>query len=63
MKKPDIDFGDCTMCMGCIELCPEVFVYNDAGYIEINDLEEYPVRDIDDVIMLCPGDCITWVEE
>lgn len=46
--------------MGCIEICPEVFQYNEAGYIEIKDLQEYPVKDVDDAIMLCPEDCISW---
>ena len=63
MKRPDIDIGDCTLCMGCIELCPEAFQYNDAGYIEIIELQDYPEKEIDDVIMLCPGDCISWLEE
>jgi len=63
MKKPDIDIGACTLCMGCIEVCPEVFKYNDAGYIEIIDLQEYPEKDIDEAIMLCPEDCISWQEE
>jgi ferredoxin len=42
MKKPDIDIGACTLCMGCVESCPEVFRHNDAGYIEIIELSEYP---------------------
>ena len=63
MKRPDVDIGDCTLCMGCVEICPEVFRYNDAGYIEIIELEEYPEKDVDDVIMLCPADCIIWLEE
>lgn len=49
--------------MGCLEVCPEVFSYNDAGYIEIVELSEYPARDVDEAIMFCPEDCITWLEE
>ena len=63
MKKPDIDIGACTLCMGCVESCPEVFRYNDAGYIEIVELEQYPEKDVDDAIKFCPEDCIAWIEE
>jgi len=63
MKKPDIDIGACTLCLGCVEICPEVFQYNDAGYIEVIDLDQYPEKDIDDAIMFCPEDCISWIEE
>jgi ferredoxin len=63
VKKPDVDIGTCSLCMGCVELCPEIFQYNDAGYIEIIELEEYPEECIDDAVMLCPEDCITWKEE
>jgi ferredoxin len=63
MKKPEIDIGACTQCMGCVELCPQVFRYNDAGYIEIVELEQYPEKEVDEAIMLCPEDCIAWIEE
>ena len=60
MKIPDIDIGACTLCMGCVEICPQVFRYNDAGYIEIIDLPEYPEKEVDEAIMFCPVDCIVW---
>ena len=63
MKKPDIDIGACTLCMGCVEICPEVFRQNDSGYIEVIDLQKYSEKDIDDAIMFCPEDCISWQEE
>ena len=63
MKKPDIDIGACTLCMGCVEVCPEVFRQNDSGYIEVIDLQKYSEKDIDDEIMFCPEDCISWQEE
>ena len=63
MKKPDIDIGACSLCMGCVEIYPDVFRLNDAGYIEIIDLQEYSEKDINDAIMFCPEDCISWQEE
>ena len=63
MKKPDVDIGACSLCMGCVEICPEVFRYNDAGCIEVIDLPEYPVKEVDEAIKYCPEDCIGWQEE
>lgn len=63
MKKPDIDIGACSLCMGCVEICSEVFRYNDAGYIEVIDLQEYSEKGVDDAIMFCPEDCIRWQKE
>jgi ferredoxin len=63
MKIPVVDIGSCTLCMGCVDSCPEVFRYNDAGYIEIVELPAYPEKEVDEAIMFCPEDCIAWSDE
>jgi ferredoxin len=64
MKRPAVDIGACTVCMGCVELCPDVFRLNDdTGYIEVVDLPEYPRPCVDEAIKYCPQDCIVWEEE
>ena len=63
MKIPVVDIGTCTLCMGCVEVCPEVFRENDAGYIEVAELETYPEEAINEAIKYCPEDCITWEED
>ncbi|MBF0259470.1 MAG: ferredoxin [Desulfamplus sp.] len=35
MKKPVIDISECVLCDICVELCPDVFIKNQAGYIEV----------------------------
>jgi ferredoxin len=60
MKVPVVDIGSCTLCMGCVEVCPEVFQLNDAGYIEVIDMEVYPQEAVDEAIKYCPEDCISW---
>ncbi|MFC1839317.1 ferredoxin [Thermodesulfobacteriota bacterium] len=62
MKKvPVIDIGKCTDCESCLELCPEVFRRNgETGYIEVADLNKYPEELVDQVISVCPADCISW---
>ncbi|MFH1155382.1 MAG: ferredoxin [Pseudomonadota bacterium] len=63
MKKPVIDLGDCVKCDICVELCPRVFRMNDAGYVEILDLDAYPEEEIDTIIRTCRGDCLGWDED
>lgn len=64
MKKfPVIDLGECTDCESCLELCPHVFKRNEeTGHIEVIDLSEYPDEEIQEVISMCPAECITWEE-
>lgn len=62
MRRPNVDISQCTLCEGCIELCPEVFSQNAAGYIEVADLDQYPEDAIDEAISMCPADCIFWEE-
>jgi len=64
MKKiPVIDIGRCTDCESCLEMCPEVFKRNnETGLIEIADLSDYPEEIVDQVISICPADCISWEE-
>lgn len=61
MQRPIVDIVACTQCMGCVEVCPEVFRLNsDTGYIEVAILETYPEAQVDEAIKYCPEDCIVW---
>jgi ferredoxin len=64
MKRPVVNIGLCTLCMGCVEVCPQVFQHNEnAGYIQVMDLEDYPVDLVDEAIKYCPEDCIDWEDD
>ncbi|MDL2268803.1 ferredoxin [Desulfosarcina sp. OttesenSCG-928-A07] len=63
MNIPVVDIGACTLCMGCVAVCPAVFRKNDAGYIEVVVMPDYPVSDVNEAIKYCPEDCITWEAE
>jgi ferredoxin len=63
MKKPLVELSDCITCGVCAEVSPEVFRLNDAGYIEIAELESYPEDEVNATIKYCPTDCISWIEE
>jgi len=61
-KIPSIDLGKCVECEACLELCPDVFKQNEAGYIEVAFLDTYPDECIREAIKYCPSDCIFWEE-
>jgi ferredoxin len=63
MKRPVVELSECIHCDVCVEACPAVFRLNQTGYIEVVDLDAYPVEEVDDAIRNCPADCIRWVEE
>ncbi len=60
-KNPVIDRSACTDCESCISLLPHIFKRNpDTGCIEVVELSDYPESEIEQVMSMCPGDCITW---
>lgn len=61
-RVPSLDFGKCVECEACLELCPDVFKRNQAGYIEVAALEAYPEECVQEAINCCPSDCIAWEE-
>ena len=60
MKRPVIDLSDCILCEVCTSVCPQVFSVNDAGFVEVADMADYPEADINEAIKNCPQDCIDW---
>ena len=60
MKVPVVELSECIVCGVCVETCPEVFRLNDAGYIEVIDMDAYPESEVNDAIKYCPVDCIHW---
>ena len=63
MRMPDVDLSKCIICEICVEVCPDVFRLNEAGYIEVIDLFLYLFSSVDEAIKNCPTDCIFWVED
>jgi len=63
MKTPVIELSDCILCGVCVDACPEIFQINEtAGFVSVADLPSYPESEVDEVIMYCPADCISWGE-
>lgn len=63
MRRPVVELSDCIRCDVCVEACPAVFRRNQAGYIEVLDLTEYPEDEVAEAIKNCPADCIRWDED
>jgi ferredoxin len=63
MKRPAVDLGVCTLCMGCVAICPQVFILNQLGFIEVVEMESYPQVCVDEAIKYCPEDAIVWESE
>jgi ferredoxin len=63
MKRPLVELSDCIVCGVCAEVSPAVFRLNDAGFIEVADLDTYPEDEVSDAIKYCPADCIDWILE
>ena len=60
-KNPVIDRSECTDCESCISLRPDIFKRNqETGCIEVAELSDYPKQEIEQVMSMCPGACITW---
>ena len=63
MRRPVVDLSTCILCEVCVAACPEVFQINDAGWVEVADLEDYPEECVNEAIKNCPKDCISWEED
>ncbi len=63
MKRPVVELSECVVCEICTDLCPDIFSMNDAGFVQVNKLNEYPQDCLDEAIKNCPADCIVIEED
>ena len=60
-KKVVIDEDECVGCEACVELCPEVFEFDDDTEKAIVIMAEGGDEEsIQEAIDSCPSECITW---
>lgn len=60
MKKPVIDMSSCILCEICVDLAPHVFQLNDAGFIDIEEIDDFSDNAIQEAVKNCPKDAIAW---
>ncbi|MBW1777392.1 MAG: ferredoxin [Deltaproteobacteria bacterium] len=58
MKTPVVELSACIRCGVCVEVCPEVFLWNPAGYIEVAGLPFYREEGVNEAVKHCPTQCI-----
>ena len=62
-KKVYIETEECIGCESCVELCPEVFEFDDAeGKARVKLPEGGDEECIEEAIESCPVECIHWKE-
>jgi ferredoxin len=60
-KRVTIDQDECIGCQSCVELCPDVFEFDEGEEKADVILPEGGPEDcIDEAITTCPVSCIQW---
>jgi ferredoxin len=63
-RRVVIDADECIGCESCVELCAEVFAFNEAEEkAEVILPEGGPEDCIEEAIETCPVECISWEED
>ena len=62
--KVFIDVDECIGCQSCVELCPEVFEYDeDSEKAVVIKPAGGPQECIEEAIETCPVECIHWADD
>lgn len=59
VRFPDVN-EDCIGCSACVAISGDVFELNDEGKSVVKQCGSYENMDVDDAIMACPVDAISW---
>ena len=62
-KKVIIDTEECIGCESCVELCPEVFEFDDdLEKALVISADSYDEACVEEAMETCPVSCIHWEE-
>jgi len=61
IKVPYVN-DTCIWCSACVAISPDVFTLNEEGKSVVLSRDSYEWLSVEDSIMACPVDCISWGE-
>jgi ferredoxin len=63
-KYIDVDTDACVACGTCVDICPNVFQFNESN-LTVSVMEQYSVSEdeLEEAIQSCPAHCISWVRQ
>lgn len=61
-REVAIELGDCRSCMGCIDLNPDIFEWDDVLDMPYVCRSKVTEEEVQDIINCCPEDCIILVD-
>lgn len=58
-KQVTIDTEECIGCQSCVEICPEVFGFNDdEDKAFVTNLDGGNIECVEEAVASCPAECI-----
>ena len=63
MVEPVVDYGLCSGCGVCEEICPEVFELRDDAKAYVIGEDKCSTCDCEEAAGICPVEAITFTEE
>ncbi|MDD5376969.1 MAG: ferredoxin [Candidatus Gracilibacteria bacterium] len=60
LKRKPIVSNACIGCGACVAISGDVFELNDDGISIVLELPDYEGKDVDDSIIACPVNAISW---
>ncbi|NJB67674.1 ferredoxin [Desulfobaculum xiamenense] len=58
IKELSINRVACSKCMGCVEMCPEIFAWNEHDEEIVLRRQCVTQNEVSEAMALCPRDCI-----
>lgn len=64
LKRVTLEIDECMGCEACVELCADVFAWNeDEEKAEVIMPEGGPEDCVEEAMTSCPAECIQYVED
>jgi ferredoxin len=62
LREVAIELGDCRSCKGCIDLNPDIFVWDEVLDMPFVTRAEVTEEEVQDIMNCCPEGCIVFVD-